>query len=77
MEELINRLTDIQKEQLEVYSHDTEKATIIKDWRTVAEIEIRMDAYLTALMHIGQFSYLQIQRIQAYYLTEDRSNNDE
>ena len=77
MEELINRLTAIQKEQLEVYSHDTEKAAIIKDWRAVAEIEIRMDAYLTALMHIGQFSYSQIQRIQAYYLTEDRSNNDE
>lgn len=77
MEELINRLTEIQKEQLEVYSHDIEKAAIIKDWRTVAEIEIRMDAYLTALMHIGKFSYSQIQRIQAYYITEDRSNNDE
>ena len=74
MEKLLNALTSIQKEQLEVYSHDIEKA---KDWRTIIEAEISMDAYLTALMHIGQFSYSQIQKIQAYYRAEDRSDIDE
>lgn len=77
MEKLLNELTGIQKGQLEVYSHDIENAIRRKDWRTLTEIEKQMDAYLTALMHIGQFSYSQIQRIHTYYITEDRSNNDE
>ena len=74
MEKLLNELTSIQKAQLELYSHYIANA---KDWRTITEAEISMDAYLTALMHIGQLSYSQIQRIQAYYRAEDRSDINE